>query len=203
MLLNVLPCIGQPPQQRNIWCQMIAVLRSPKLSPFSWRERPRMSPELEKGRDGQEKRGSLSRAPSSLPGRLMILWAHPQVDGILEDWIWEMVAALKSQLAQPVNVGLAEWVTLAHNHYTTAVRNTRLVGQEIAALLQWLQVRPAPTSLLSSPFPSLPPRLSELGWSPTAAKTGRHFRSAHRNRKAQDRDQTPGLSRVPPRSPVL
>ena len=134
---------------------MIAVLRSPKLSPFSWRERPRMSPEMEKGRDGQEKRGSLSRAPSSLPGRLMILWAHPQVDGILEDWIWEMVAALKSQLAQPVNVGLAEWVTLAHNHYTTAVRNTRLVGQEIAALLQWLQVRPAPTSLLSSPFPSL------------------------------------------------
>ena len=102
----------------------------------------------------------------------MILWAPPQVDDILEDWVWEMVAALKSQLAQSVNVGLAEWVTLAHNHYTTAVRNTRLVGQEIAALLQWLQVRPALTSLLSSPFPSLPPRLSELGWSPTAAKTG-------------------------------
>ena len=96
----------------------------------------------------------------------------PQVDDILEDWVWEMVAALKSQLAQSVNVGLAEWVTLAHNHYTTAVRNTRLVGQEIAALLQWLQVRPALTSLLSSPFPSLPPRLSELGWSPTAAETG-------------------------------
>ena len=84
----------------------------------------------------------------------MILWAPPQVDDILEDWVWEMVAALKSQLAQSVNVGLAEWVTLAHNHYTTAVRNTRLVGQEIAALLQWLQVRPALTSLLSSPFPS-------------------------------------------------
>ena len=150
---------------------MTAVLRNPRLSPFSWRERPRMSPELEKGRGGQEKRGSLSRAPSSLPGRLMILWAPPQVDDILEDWVWEMVAALKSQLAQSVNVGLAEWVTLAHNHYTTAVRNTRLVGQEIAALLQWLQVRPALTSLLSSPFPSLPPRLSELGWSPTAAET--------------------------------
>ncbi|OWK09789.1 LIPC [Cervus elaphus hippelaphus] len=70
---------------------------------------------------------------------LMILRTYPQVDGILEDWVWEMVAALKSHLAQPVNVGLAEWVTLAHNHYTTAVRNTRLVGQEIAALLQWLQ----------------------------------------------------------------
>uniref|UniRef100_A0A8C2P205 triacylglycerol lipase n=1 Tax=Capra hircus TaxID=9925 RepID=A0A8C2P205_CAPHI len=74
---------------------------------------------------------------SSLP---LVMIVHGWlVDGILEDWIWEMVAALKSQLAQPVNVGLAEWVTLAHNHYTTAVRNTRLVGQEIAALLQWLQ----------------------------------------------------------------
>ena len=133
-----------------------SVLRSPRLSPFSWRERPRMSPELEKGRGEQEKRGSLSRAPSSLPGRLMILRAYPQVDGILEDWVWEMVAALKSHLAQPVNVGLAEWVTLAHNHYTTAVRNTRLVGQEIAALLQWLQVRPALTSLLFPLVPSPP-----------------------------------------------
>ncbi|XP_069452486.1 hepatic triacylglycerol lipase isoform X1 [Ovis canadensis] len=74
---------------------------------------------------------------SSLP---LVMIVHGWlVDGILEDWVWEMVAALKSQLAQSVNVGLAEWVTLAHNHYTTAVRNTRLVGQEIAALLQWLQ----------------------------------------------------------------
>ncbi|XP_043327774.1 hepatic triacylglycerol lipase isoform X2 [Cervus elaphus] len=74
---------------------------------------------------------------SSLP---LVMIVHGWlVDGILEDWVWEMVAALKSHLAQPVNVGLAEWVTLAHNHYTTAVRNTRLVGQEIAALLQWLQ----------------------------------------------------------------
>uniref|UniRef100_A0A8B9X954 Hepatic triacylglycerol lipase n=1 Tax=Bos mutus grunniens TaxID=30521 RepID=A0A8B9X954_BOSMU len=74
---------------------------------------------------------------SSLP---LVMIVHGWlVDDILEDWVWEMVAALKSQLAQSVNVGLAEWVTLAHNHYTTAVRNTRLVGQEIAALLQWLQ----------------------------------------------------------------
>lgn len=65
------------------------------------------------------------------------------MDGLLEDWIWKMVAALKSQLAQPVNVVLADWITLAQNHYAIAVRNTRLVGQEVAALLQWLEVRPA------------------------------------------------------------
>lgn len=148
----------------------------PQVKPFLLERKTQNEPRVGEGKRWARKKSSLCRVPSSFPGRLMILWAHPQVDGILEDWVWEMVAALKSQLAQPVNVGLAEWVTLAHNHYTTAVRNTRLVGQEIAALLQWLQVRPAPTSLLSSPFPSLPPRLSELGWSPTAAKTGCHFR---------------------------
>ncbi|KAK2489802.1 hypothetical protein MC885_007309, partial [Smutsia gigantea] len=61
------------------------------------------------------------------------------VDGLLENWIWQMVAALKSQLAHPVNVGLADWITLAHHHYAIAVRNTRLVGQEVAALLRWLE----------------------------------------------------------------
>ncbi|TKC48831.1 hypothetical protein EI555_015059, partial [Monodon monoceros] len=70
---------------------------------------------------------------------LMTLWFHPQMEASLENWIWQMVAALKSQVARPVNVGLAEWVTLAHTHYSIAVRNTRLVGQEIAALLQWLE----------------------------------------------------------------
>lgn len=84
----------------------------------------------------------------------MTLWFHPQMEASLENWIWQMVAALKSQVARPVNVGLAEWVTLAHTHYSIAVRNTRLVGQEIAALLQWLEVRPALTSLLSRPLPS-------------------------------------------------
>lgn len=112
---------------------------------------------------------------------LMTLWAHPQMDGLLEDWVLQMVAALKSQLAQPVNVGLADWVTLAHNHYTMAVRNTRLVGGEIKALLRWLEVRPALTfTLPPSPPPppppppplfSLPPR--QLSWSPIAAHTGK------------------------------
>lgn len=75
------------------------------------------------------------------------------MDGLLESWIWQMVAALKSGLAQPVNVVLADWLTLAYHHYTVAVRNTRLVGQEVAALILWLEVRPTlPPSLPASPF---------------------------------------------------
>ncbi|KAL0601209.1 Hepatic triacylglycerol lipase [Plecturocebus cupreus] len=74
---------------------------------------------------------------SSLP--LVMIIHGWSVNGILENWIWQLVAALKSQPAQPVNVGLADWITLAQNHYTIAVRNTRLVGKEVAALLQWLE----------------------------------------------------------------
>ncbi|KAG8505244.1 Hepatic triacylglycerol lipase, partial [Galemys pyrenaicus] len=67
--------------------------------------------------------------------------AHSQVDGILENWVQQLVNALKSGPAQPVNVGLANWISLAYNHYALAVHNTRLVGQEVAALLRWLEVR--------------------------------------------------------------
>lgn len=90
--------------------------------------------------------------PPPPPGEAYYSVGPPsQVDGLLENWIWQMVAALKSQLAQPVNVGLANWITLAQNHYTIAVRNTRLVGQEVAALLRWLEVRLALTSLPHPP----------------------------------------------------
>ncbi|NP_001075501.1 hepatic triacylglycerol lipase precursor [Oryctolagus cuniculus] len=74
---------------------------------------------------------------SSLP---LVMIVHGwSVDGLLESWIWQMVAALKSQPARPVNVGLVDWISLAHSHYAVAVRNARLVGQEVAALLQWLE----------------------------------------------------------------
>lgn len=92
------------------------------------------------------------------------------MDGMLENWIWQMVSALKSQLAQPVNVALANWITLAQNHYAIAVRNTRLVGQEVAAVLRWLEVGPA-----QPPFLAPPPRPGELGWCPTAAQAENRF----------------------------
>ncbi|XP_058521769.1 hepatic triacylglycerol lipase isoform X3 [Ochotona princeps] len=74
---------------------------------------------------------------TSLP--LVMIIHGWSVDGKLESWVWQLAAALKSELAQPVNVGLANWISLAHSHYATAVRNARLVGQEVAALLQWLE----------------------------------------------------------------
>lgn len=56
-----------------------------------------------------------------------------------------MAAALKSQHNQ-MNVIIADWLTLAHQHYPIAVQNTRTTGQEIAQFLEWLEVRtPTPT----------------------------------------------------------
>ncbi|XP_075388425.1 hepatic triacylglycerol lipase [Tenrec ecaudatus] len=72
---------------------------------------------------------------ASLP---LVLIIHGwSVDGLLEAWVWQLVAALKS--TQSLNVGLADWISLAQHHYAIAVRNTRLVGQEVAALLRWLE----------------------------------------------------------------
>ncbi|KAM5291678.1 hepatic triacylglycerol lipase [Ctenodactylus gundi] len=72
--------------------------------------------------------------------RPLVLIIHGwSVDGLLESWVWQMVAVLRSRPAAPVNVGLANWIALAHHHYATAVRNARRVGQEVAAMLQWLE----------------------------------------------------------------
>ncbi|XP_059808548.1 hepatic triacylglycerol lipase isoform X2 [Hypanus sabinus] len=60
------------------------------------------------------------------------------VDGALEGWIWKLSAALKVKL-KDVNVIVVDWLTLAHRHYPVAVKNTRIVGQEIADLLDWLE----------------------------------------------------------------
>lgn len=60
------------------------------------------------------------------------------LDGMYEDWIWKMAAALKVRL-KDINVLVIDWLTLAHQHYPIAVKNTRIVGREIADLLDWLE----------------------------------------------------------------
>uniref|UniRef100_A0A4W3KAI6 Hepatic triacylglycerol lipase n=1 Tax=Callorhinchus milii TaxID=7868 RepID=A0A4W3KAI6_CALMI len=60
------------------------------------------------------------------------------LDGMLENWIWKMAAALKIR-QRDVNVIIVDWLLLAHQHYPVAVKNTQRVGQAIANFLDWLE----------------------------------------------------------------
>ncbi|KAJ7311315.1 hypothetical protein JRQ81_006931 [Phrynocephalus forsythii] len=76
------------------------------------------------------------RFNASLP---LVMIVHGwSVEGRLEGWIWKLAEALKSSLPQ-TNVVIADWLTLAHAHYATAVQGTRRIGQEIAHFLEWLE----------------------------------------------------------------
>ncbi|MEE6502959.1 hypothetical protein FKM82_004690 [Ascaphus truei] len=73
---------------------------------------------------------------TSLP--LVMIIHGWSVDGMLESWIWKMASAFKSRQKQ-INVIIADWLSMAHMHYPIAVQNTRLIGQEIADFLEWLE----------------------------------------------------------------
>ncbi|KAG8440433.1 hypothetical protein GDO86_006255 [Hymenochirus boettgeri] len=69
---------------------------------------------------------------------LIIIVHGWSVDGMLEDWIWKMASAFKSQ-ERHFNIIIADWLSSAQVHYPIAVQNTRLIGLEIAEFLEWLE----------------------------------------------------------------
>lgn len=61
------------------------------------------------------------------------------MSGMFENWLYKLVAALQMR-EKEANVVVVDWLPLAHQLYTDAVNNTRVVGHSVARMLNWLQV---------------------------------------------------------------
>ncbi|XP_061470316.1 endothelial lipase [Rhineura floridana] len=60
------------------------------------------------------------------------------MSGMFETWLGSLVSALQER-EKDANVVVVDWLALAHQLYTDAVNYTRVVGKEVAKLLNWLQ----------------------------------------------------------------
>ncbi|XP_067293358.1 hepatic triacylglycerol lipase [Pseudorasbora parva] len=60
------------------------------------------------------------------------------MNGLMEKWIFNLASALKVRLGR-VNVLISDWRNLALQPYPIAAKNSRQVGQDVAALLKWLE----------------------------------------------------------------
>ncbi|XP_016080613.1 PREDICTED: endothelial lipase [Miniopterus natalensis] len=60
------------------------------------------------------------------------------VSGIFGEWLYNLVSALQTR-EKEANVVVVDWLPLAHQLYTDAVNNIRVVGHNIAGMLDWLQ----------------------------------------------------------------
>ncbi|XP_030890866.1 endothelial lipase [Leptonychotes weddellii] len=60
------------------------------------------------------------------------------MSGMFESWLYKLVSALQIR-EKEANVVVVDWLPLAHQLYTDAVNNTRVVGHSVARMLDWLQ----------------------------------------------------------------
>lgn len=62
-----------------------------------------------------------------------------QMSGMFESWMQKLVSAVMQRETE-ANVVVVDWISFAQQLYHDAVNHTNTVGQDIAAMLNWLQV---------------------------------------------------------------
>uniref|UniRef100_A0A673VUM1 Lipase G, endothelial type n=1 Tax=Suricata suricatta TaxID=37032 RepID=A0A673VUM1_SURSU len=60
------------------------------------------------------------------------------MSGMFENWLYKLVSALQMR-EKEANIVVVDWLPLAHQLYTDAVNNSRVVGHSVARMLDWLQ----------------------------------------------------------------
>uniref|UniRef100_A0A8C8HM22 triacylglycerol lipase n=1 Tax=Oncorhynchus tshawytscha TaxID=74940 RepID=A0A8C8HM22_ONCTS len=60
------------------------------------------------------------------------------VSGLFESWVAKLVSALYER-EQDANVIVVDWLHTAQNQYPVAAQDTKMVGQEIAHFIDWLE----------------------------------------------------------------
>ncbi|KAM4687182.1 endothelial lipase [Rhinophrynus dorsalis] len=60
------------------------------------------------------------------------------MSGLFENWLHNLVDALQAR-EQYSNIIVVDWISLAHQLYPDAVNNTKVVGKDIAVLIDWLK----------------------------------------------------------------
>ncbi|KAL4658864.1 lipoprotein lipase-like [Arapaima gigas] len=60
------------------------------------------------------------------------------VTGLFESWVGKLVAALYKR-EPSANVIVVDWLSSAQNHYTVAAQNTKVVGENVAHFISWMQ----------------------------------------------------------------
>lgn len=62
------------------------------------------------------------------------------MSGMFESWMHKLVAAVMRRESE-ANVVVVDWIAMAQQLYPDAVNHTQNVGLDIAAMINWLQVK--------------------------------------------------------------
>ncbi|KAM4707192.1 endothelial lipase [Discoglossus pictus] len=85
-----------------------------------------------------EQDGSLEKCNYNTSTKTFLVVHGWTMSGLLPGWLPKMVFALQKR-EPDANIIIVDWVSLAHQHYHDAVSNCKMVGKDIAQLLDWLQ----------------------------------------------------------------
>ncbi|XP_072338978.1 lipoprotein lipase-like isoform X2 [Scyliorhinus torazame] len=81
---------------------------------------------------------SLSKCGFNTTSKTFLIIHGWSVSGMFESWIEKLIIALY-QREPDANILVVDWLDRAHQHYPIAAKNTMLVGQDIAKLINWLE----------------------------------------------------------------